>query len=321
MLTDVLSDYIADITAIQELRWVGSGVMQKRDYDLYYSCHYSKHIFGTGFVVNKRIHHMVIGFEPLGMRKCWDLMTVKSEMNGMAVNVQNSQKKNMMPTKRCCKNTEQEHQLKYIRHEEGKRNILSRRKRGSMRKRCEEVEELHPAKEIRQFYQNTNSIQKRFKPNSLLCKDKQGNIIAETADTLERWEQHFEEVLNPNNVHLENHIHPSEVFEESVKLDRDEMDIALAIKELKNYKALGPDGLPTELFKYGGDILNKYLYKLISEILTKEEMPVDWKVGLVCPTYKKGNPLECKNDRGYNAGKCGIQDFLKDPFQETRANC
>jgi hypothetical protein len=52
----------------------------------------------------------------------------------------------------------------------------------------------------------------------------------------------------------------------------------LAIKELKNCKAPGPDGLQAELFKYGGDILNKYLYKLISEIWNKEEMPVDWKV-------------------------------------------
>jgi exonuclease III len=61
-------DYRADITVIQELRWAGNGVMQKRDYDLYYSCHDSKHIFGTGLVVNKRISHMVRGFEPLGMR-------------------------------------------------------------------------------------------------------------------------------------------------------------------------------------------------------------------------------------------------------------
>jgi hypothetical protein len=110
-----------------------------------------------------------------------------------------------------------------------------------------------------------------------LCKDKRGNIVAETADILERWAQHFEEVLNPNNVHLENHTQPSEALGENVELDVDEMDVELAIKELKNYKAPGPDWLPAEVFKYG-DILNKYLYKLISEILTKEEMPADWKV-------------------------------------------
>jgi hypothetical protein len=61
----------------------------------------------------------------------------------------------------------------------------------------------------------------------------------------------------------------------------------LAIKELKNDKTSGPDGLPAHVFKYGGDILNKYLYKLICEIWTKEEMPVNWKVRLICPVYKK----------------------------------
>jgi hypothetical protein len=50
---------------------VGSGVMQKRDYDLYYSCHDSKHTFVTGFVVNKRVSHMVISLEPLDMRMCY----------------------------------------------------------------------------------------------------------------------------------------------------------------------------------------------------------------------------------------------------------
>jgi hypothetical protein len=66
-----------------------------------------------------------------------------------------------------------------------------------------------------------------------LCKDKRGNIIAETVDILERWAEHFE-VLNPNNVHLKNHIHLSETFEENVELDVHEMNVELAIKELKN---------------------------------------------------------------------------------------
>jgi hypothetical protein len=44
------------------------------------------------------------------------------------------------------------------------------------------------------------------------------------------------------------------MFEENVELDVDEMDVELAIKELKNYKTPEPDGLPAEVFKYGGDI-------------------------------------------------------------------
>jgi hypothetical protein len=84
------------------------------------------------------------------------------------------------------------------------------------------------------------------------------------------------------------------------------MDIELAIKELKNYKAPGTDGLPAQLFKYGGNI-----NKLISEIWTKEEMPADGKVGLMCPIYKKGDLLECKNYRGVTLANMGYKSFSK----------
>jgi hypothetical protein len=42
--------------------------MQKQNYNLY-TCHDSKHIFGTG-LVNRRVSHIVTDFEPLGMRMC-----------------------------------------------------------------------------------------------------------------------------------------------------------------------------------------------------------------------------------------------------------
>jgi hypothetical protein len=66
----------------------------------------------------------------------------------------------------------------------------------------------------------------------------------------------------------------------------------------------------------GGDILNKYLYRVISEIWTKEEMPVDWKVGLICPIYKKGDPLECKNYRGIALAHVGYKIFSKVLFRK-----
>jgi hypothetical protein len=38
-----------------------------------------------------------------------------------------------MPINKCCRNIKQNHQFKYIRHEEEKRNILSGRKGRSIR--------------------------------------------------------------------------------------------------------------------------------------------------------------------------------------------
>jgi hypothetical protein len=61
---------------------------------------------------------------------------------------------------------------------------------------------------------------------------------------------------------------------------------------------------------------DKYLYKLISEIWTKEEMPTDWKVGLICPIYKKGDHLECKNYRCITLADVGYKIFSKILFRK-----
>jgi hypothetical protein len=56
--------------ALQEIRWIGKGTMQKREWDLYYSCHETENIFGTGFLVNKKIKHLIIDFHAVSMRLC-----------------------------------------------------------------------------------------------------------------------------------------------------------------------------------------------------------------------------------------------------------
>jgi exonuclease III len=43
-----------DITAIQELRWLDKGVMEKGIHVIFYSCQKKIHMFGTGFIVSKK---------------------------------------------------------------------------------------------------------------------------------------------------------------------------------------------------------------------------------------------------------------------------
>jgi hypothetical protein len=51
----------------------------------------------------------------------------------------------------------------------------------------------------------------------------------------------------------------------------------------------------------------------MSEIWTKEEMS-DWKVGLICPIYKKGDPLE--NSRSITLANVGYKIFSKVLFRK-----
>jgi hypothetical protein len=52
------------------VQWVGNEVLESKKCTFYYSCHTEKHIFGTGFLVDKRIGHMILDFKPISMRMC-----------------------------------------------------------------------------------------------------------------------------------------------------------------------------------------------------------------------------------------------------------
>jgi hypothetical protein len=69
-LDKVLQEYKVDITALQEIRWIGQGIVERMDSIIYCSCHKSKHEFGCGFIVSKRVKRLVIDFIPIDHRIC-----------------------------------------------------------------------------------------------------------------------------------------------------------------------------------------------------------------------------------------------------------
>ncbi|XP_055375918.1 craniofacial development protein 2-like [Condylostylus longicornis] len=62
--------YQPDVTAIQEMRWTGNGILKKRECDIYYSYDERKHELGTGFVLMNRARHLVIDFKEENPRMC-----------------------------------------------------------------------------------------------------------------------------------------------------------------------------------------------------------------------------------------------------------
>ena len=64
------------------------------------------------------------------------------------------------------------------------------------------------------------------------------------------------------------------------------------------YKASGPDGIPAELIKSGGEKLIEKIHRLLSITWVKEALPNEWKESIVVPIYKKGDKTVCNNYRG-----------------------
>ncbi len=70
MLLDQIDQYKIDIATIQEIRWTGQGIQEKKRHTIFYSCDERVHEFGTGFIIRGRYRQLVIGFKAISTRVC-----------------------------------------------------------------------------------------------------------------------------------------------------------------------------------------------------------------------------------------------------------
>ena len=76
-------------------------------------------------------------------------------------------------------------------------------------------------------------------------------------------------------------------------------EITKAIRDLKNNKAPGSDGIPAKIYKHGGNTLLLRFYELFQVVWRDEEAPQEFKDASIVPIYKKkGDRAECGNYRG-----------------------
>jgi hypothetical protein len=94
-------------------------------------------------------------------------------------------------------------------------------------------------------------------------------------------------------------IRPVDLRDNGVDIDlpsREEIEGAL--KYSKNNKAAGVDSIAAKLLNNGGPYLVDALHEVIQQVWTSETLPKSWTEGVLCPVYKKGDQLDCKNYRG-----------------------
>ena len=82
-------------------------------------------------------------------------------------------------------------------------------------------------------------------------------------------------------------------------ITREEVEVAL--KGMKHGKAMGPDGIPVEVWKSLGEEGVDMLLDLLQKIFEQEKMPEEWRDSVIVPTFKeKGDIQDCGNYRGIN---------------------
>jgi hypothetical protein len=66
-----------------------------------------------------------------------------------------------------------------------------------------------------------------------------------------------------------------------------------AIKRINNNRAPGPDNINGDLIKIDEPELIEKIHKVMSKVWKEEKLPEEWEEGVICPAYKKGDPLDC----------------------------
>ncbi|CAH8498299.1 unnamed protein product, partial [Schistosoma bovis] len=151
---------------------------------------------------------------------------------------------------------------------------------------------------MKQLYDTTKKLSGKYSKPERPVKDKEGKSITEIQQQRNRWVEYFEELLNrpaPMN--------PPDIEAAHIDLPIDvnpptTEEIRMAVRQIKNGKAAGPDNIPAEALKSDIEATTSMLYLLFKKIWEEEQVPMDWKEGHLVKIPKKGDLSKCENYRG-----------------------
>ncbi|CAH1266795.1 Hypp3576 [Branchiostoma lanceolatum] len=172
-------------------------------------------------------------------------------------------------------------------------------KRQWLEKKSSEAEEAAKKNDSRTLYRIVRELTGTGNSPSVPVKDKNGKTLLTTEEQDLRWREHFQETLNqPNPDTLFDFaaepVETLEVCEEPIRREETEE----AIKALKNNKAAGLDEISAEMLKHGGETTEEMLTQLMNRCWQDEQVPRDWRDGVIVKLPKKGDLSDCNNWRG-----------------------
>ena len=103
----------------------------------------------------------------------------------------------------------------------------------------------------------------------------------------DRWVQYYHDLLTENRLEYEGNknISPTQMDGEIVEVSEER--VRKAVRELKNEKSCGPEGVYAEMLKRGTDKPIKVLTWVINSCLNGEETMQQWTVAYISSIHKK----------------------------------
>jgi hypothetical protein len=137
--------------------------------------------------------------------------------------------------------------------------------------------------------------------NQIKCiKDETDRLLVKDEEIKDRWREYFDKLFNG-----ENEGPTFELDDSSDDTNRrfvrriQEAEIGEALKRMKGGKAMGPDGIPIEVWRCLGERAVVWLTKLFNLIFRSNKMPEEWRRSILVPIFKNKRDVQsCTNYRG-----------------------
>ncbi|KAJ0183401.1 hypothetical protein K1T71_001377 [Dendrolimus kikuchii] len=128
-------------------------------------------------------------------------------------------------------------------------------------------------------------------------KDEDGKVLTDDCSIKARWMKYFDKLLNEENMwhHELEDLRGNMGLVNEIRMD----EVQDVLRKMKNGKAVGPDGIPIEVWKMLGEDGRMWLALFFNKLMIEETVPQEWHQSYLVPIFKqKGDIQDCNNYRG-----------------------
>lgn len=126
-------------------------------------------------------------------------------------------------------------------------------------------------------------------------------LLTDKSSILNRWAEHFQNLFSADRTVNDSAIQriPKQPLIGELDVAPTPEEVVKATDQVKNGKAAGVDGIPPEIWKYGGGALHSKLHELFVCCWEQGKLPQDLRDAVIITLYKnKGEKSDCSNYRG-----------------------